>query len=164
VSEFVKQKNMEIVFDTNVEENLLSFDLDNMERIILNLLSNAIKFNSEDGIIEVTIQCDDEVKISVKDQGIGIPKEKIDNIFDRFEQVEDKFKKNKEGSGIGLSLVKSLVTFHHGSVSVNSEIGKGSEFIVTLPNVIRTDIKHEEKINTYNNVNMMRVEFSDIYS
>lgn len=163
VSDFVEQNNMSIVFDTNVEEKLLSFDSDNMERIILNLLSNAIKFNKQGGNIEVTINCQENITISIKDEGIGIPKDKIEDVFGRFEQVKNRTKKSAEGSGIGLSLVKSLVEMHNGNIVAKSELDKGSEFIIILPDVIRSFENNEEIIHTYDNIKMMKVEFSDIY-
>lgn len=165
VSEFIKSNNLTIIFDTDIEEKIISFDLDHMERIILNLISNAIKFNKPNGSIVVSISCKDKIYISVKDSGIGIPKDKIDKIFGRFEQVGSKTKKEKEGSGIGLSLVKSLVEIHNGCISVKSREGEGSEFIIALPNLIfeekNTNIQFDNK--TLNNVSKMNVEFSDIY-
>ena len=133
---------------------------------MLNLISNAIKFNHPGGRIEVSVNCREDVEIRVKDSGIGIPPEKLNVIFRRFEQVKDKFKKDREGSGIGLSLVKSLVEIHGGSICVNSIIGEGSEFIITLP----CDLVDENSDNVFedpkyiNRVNWMNVEFSDIYS
>lgn len=167
ISTFVKNNNMDIIFDTSEEEKIVAFDQDHMERIILNLISNAIKFNHPNGKIEVTINCEEDIKISVKDTGIGIPKENIDSIFGRFEQVKTKFNKVREGSGIGLSLVKSLVEMHGGSIKVNSIVGEGSEFIITLPDVL-VESKEEDifEINTEhaNNINRMEIEFSDIYN
>ncbi|MGL5753371.1 MAG: PAS domain-containing sensor histidine kinase, partial [Paraclostridium sp.] len=164
VSEFVKDNNMNITFDTNVEEKVIGFDQDNMERIILNLVSNAIKFNKPNGDIFVNLEYDKDIKISVKDTGIGIPKDKLESIFGRFEQVKSKLKKEKEGSGIGLSLVKSLVEIHGGNITVDSKLGEGSEFIVTLPNgLVNEDKQEENNAQMYlSNINLMNVEFSDI--
>ena len=166
VSEFVESNKLSIIFDTNVEEKIISFDQDNMERIMLNLISNAIKFNNPVGKIEVTVSCNDNIKISVKDSGIGIPKGKLESIFKRFEQVKDKLKREKEGSGIGLTLVKSLVEMHGGSIHVNSVLGEGSEFIITLPDhlVEDEDLNLCESPKYLSKVNMMNVEFSDIYT
>ena len=162
VSEFVKSNNLSIIFDTDTEEKLIAFDPDNMERIILNLISNAIKFNKPGGEIEVFISCKDDVKISVKDSGIGIPEDKIDKIFERFEQVKNSSK--KEGSGIGLNLVKSLVEMNNGSINVKSDLGKGSEFTIVLPNTVVKDCSKTscENNNYINNENQISVEFSDI--
>ncbi len=166
VFEFVESNKLSIIFDTNVEEKIISFDQDNMERIMLNLISNAIKFNNPGGKIEVTVNCNDNIKISVKDSGIGIPKGKLESIFKRFEQVKDKLKREKEGSGIGLTLVKSLVEMHGGSIHVNSVLGEGSEFIITLPDHLVEDenLNLCESPKCLSKINMMNVEFSDIYT
>ncbi|WP_170074573.1 PAS domain-containing sensor histidine kinase [Paraclostridium dentum] len=164
VSEFVKSNNLSIIFDTDTEEKLIAFDPDNMERIILNLISNAIKFNKPGGKIEVFISCKDDIEISVKDSGIGIPEDKIDKIFERFEQVKTNTK--KEGSGIGLNLVKSLIEMNNGSIKVESELEKGSKFTIILPNtLIKNSLSYSyENSNYINNENQISVEFSDIYT
>lgn len=162
VSEFVKSNNLSIIFDTDTEEKLIAFDPDNMERIILNLISNAIKFNKPGGEIEVFISCKDDIEISVKDSGIGIPEDKMDKIFERFEQVKTNTK--KEGSGIGLNLVKSLIEMNNGSIKVESELEKGSKFTIILPNtLIKNSLSYSyENSNYINNENQISVEFSDI--
>lgn len=162
VSEFVKSNNLSIIFDTDTEEKLIAFDPDNMERIILNLISNAIKFNKPGGEIEVSINCKDDIEISVKDSGIGIPEDKIDKIFERFEQVKNNSK--QEGSGIGLNLVKSLVEMNKGSIKVKSDLGKGSKFTIILPNSLVKDSSKTscENSDYISNENQISVEFSDI--
>jgi signal transduction histidine kinase len=109
-------------------------DGDKLREIITNLVDNAIKFTPSGG--EVTLQAEDREKyvdISVEDTGIGIPPESVDEIFDRFHQVQRKERGSREGTGIGLAIVKSLVELHGGNVTVQSEIGKGSRFTVALP-------------------------------
>lgn len=161
VSEFVKSNNLTIIFDTDIEEKLVAFDPDNMERIILNLISNAIKFNKPGGKIEVCISCKESVEISIKDFGIGIPEDKTDKIFERFEQVKTNLK--KEGSGIGLNLVKSLIEMHNGSIYVESELGKGSKFTILLPDILIKDpLSNSQKNINISTKNKMYVEFSDI--
>lgn len=166
VSEFMKQKNMDIIFDTDTEQKIVCIDLDKVERIILNLLSNAIKFNKENEQIKVNISEDkDFISISVKDNGIGIPKDKLPYIFNRFKQVENSHVKLREGSGIGLSLVKSLVEMHDGEINVNSIENEGTEFIVKIPNKINEDIEYNEIDTMYDlKVDSIRVEFCDIYN
>lgn len=166
VSEFISQHNMTLVFDTDTEEKVIGFDLDMMERIILNLLSNAIKFNSPSGKIEVYITCNEYVNITIKDNGIGIAKDKLDSIFGRFEQINNKKVHNKEGSGIGLSLVKSLVSIHKGKITASSEINNGTTFTVSIPvNTVENQVQlnSNNSISDDNKVNRMNVEFSDIY-
>ena len=107
---------------------------------------------------------DEFVNIRVKDNGIGISKNNIDKIFGKYVRLNDERSIIKEGTGIGLSLVKSLVKLHDGEVTVDSEIGKWTEFNIKIPN--RTSIK--ESIDTYekdlDRVEKIRIEFSDIYA
>ncbi|QZY54693.1 PAS domain-containing sensor histidine kinase [Crassaminicella profunda] len=166
VSEYIKNKHIHFCFDTNVEEKIMACDPDHIERIILNLLSNAVKFTRLNGNIMVNIYDKGKsIIISVKDTGIGIPKDKQNIIFDRFRQIDKSFTRNHEGSGIGLSLVQSLVKMYKGEIIVKSEENKGSEFIVELPvKILENDIKEVKK--RYNNdyVESINIEFSDIYS
>lgn len=166
VSEYIKSKSINLVFDTDMEEKIIACDVDKIERIMLNLLSNAVKFTAEGGSITVNMyDKGDTVVISVKDSGIGIPKEKLDIIFERFKQVDKSLTRSHEGSGIGLSLVKSLVEMHEGRISVKSEYGKGSEFIVELPvkTVQETDVEEKEERKQDTFVEKINLEFSDIY-
>ncbi|MHC1682404.1 MAG: ATP-binding protein [Clostridiaceae bacterium] len=164
VVDYVENKGIEVIFDTDIEEKIMAVDDYMIERIILNLLSNSIKFTPRGGKIEVIINSDDEnVFVLVKDTGIGIPKEKIDLVFERFGQVDRTLSRNHEGSGIGLSLVKSLVKIHGGNIIVNSEEDKGTEFRVTLPAKL-VDKEINENANLYENkVERINIEFSDIY-
>ena len=165
--EYAKSKSRTIIFDTDVEEKVIAFDPEQMERIILNLMSNAIKFTKPNDKIEVKIYDGlDNIIISVEDTGIGIQKEKQEMIFERFRQVDNLLHRRHEGSGIGLSLIKSLIEMHGGKISVKSEYGKGTEFIIELP--IKT-ITEEEDIHIVNdfseqtNIEKIHIEFSDIY-
>ncbi len=163
VSDYIKSKGVNIIFDTDDEERIIAVDADKIERIMLNLLSNAVKFTDKGGEILVNIE---NVRISVKDSGIGIPEEKIKLIFDRFAQVDNSLIRNKEGSGIGLSLVKLLIEMHGGYIKVNSTVGEGSEFIVELP-VTLTQSNEMESLDYYNcdnKIEKILIEFSDIYS
>lgn len=167
VSDFANQNQMNIIFDTDVEEKIIGFDLDKMERIVLNLLSNALKFNEKGKTIQVTIKdYKNNIKISVKDEGIGIPEHYLHKIFDRFKQVKHKSVNSKVGSGIGLSLVKSLVELHKGSIEVKSVLGEGSEFIVNIPNKLYKNKLEliDETILKEKFVQKIDVEFSDIYA
>ncbi|WP_164509011.1 sensor histidine kinase [Clostridium rectalis] len=157
-------KGIDIIFDTDVEEKVIACDPDKIERIMLNLLSNSIKFTNEGGKIFVNIKEKNEyIQISVKDTGIGIPKEKQSSIFERFTQVDKSLSRNNEGSGIGLSLVKALVDMHKGKVYLNKEYTNGCEFIIEFPN---TTIRNENKdfyLQQQSNVEKIKIEFSDIY-
>ena len=164
---YVESKNINIVFDTYIEELKIRCDPESMERVILNLLSNAIKFTDNNGNISVFIEADEKyVFIRVKDDGIGISEDIREEIFNRFVQEDKSFNRKKEGSGIGLALVKSLVELHDGEVYLE-KVSKGSEFVVKLPN-----IKIHEELNVYNKVmdaeskplvQKIHIEFSDIY-
>lgn len=164
IVEFTEFNNMHLVFDTDKEEEVVLFDPDIIERTMLNLLSNAVKFNKKDGNIYVNLCTeDDKITITVKDEGIGIPKEKAHCIFERFEQVQSKNRREKQGSGIGLYLVKSLVTLHGGTIKVNSKVNQGSEFIVVIPKQILKN--GEEFLMTKNEevrYSRANIEFSDI--
>ena len=166
VEPFVKSNNMDIIFDTDIEELIISFDMEKMERIILNLISNAVKFRKDNiGKIILSITHDDEfVNIKVKDNGIGIARSNIEKIFKKYVRLNDKRSIIKEGTGIGLSLVKSLVKLHNGEVTVDSEIGKWTEFNIKIPN----KVSRYELIDTYekdlHRVDKIRIEFSDIYA
>lgn len=166
IAEYVKHKKINLLFNTDLEEITLACDPDKIERVMLNLLSNAIKYTDDNGDIHVSLnKVNEDVVVSVKDSGVGIPKDKLELIFDRFGQANDILSRRCEGSGIGLSIVKSIVEMHGGKIEVFSEIGNGTEFVFNIPikileekNVILTcDNKdyHVEKCN---------IEFSDIYS
>ena len=99
----------------------------------MNLISNAVKFTREKGTIFIGIEDhDDTVDIIVRDNGIGIPKEHQNIIFNRFSQLETQVSSKHCSSGIGLTLVKSLVELHNGKITLVSEVGVGSEFRITL--------------------------------
>lgn len=164
---YVKSKKINITFDTLIEELEIKCDSDSIERIVLNLLSNSIKFTNENGNILVYMSADDNfVTISVKDDGIGIEEEKQSRIFDIFVQGDNSLTRKKEGSGIGLSLVKSLVTLHNGQVYLESSENIGTKITVKIPNIkLDNDefISHELDNTSNSIVSKIHIEFSDIY-
>ena len=157
---YAEQKNINITFDTNEEEHIVKCDGECMERIMLNLLSNAIKYTPMGGEIFVNLDFSDAyVYIKVKDNGIGIPKEKLNSIFEKFVRIDETLSRENEGSGIGLSIVKSLVDMLNGNIYIESKVNEGSEFTIEIPNVrFAEDVKdydvREENIT---------LELSDIY-
>ncbi len=167
VAQYAENKNITLTFDTDIEEKNMAFDPDKIERIMLNLISNSIKFTEPGGNIFINIwDQKDYIIISVKDTGIGIPKNNLGVIFERFRQVHKNPSKNNEGSGIGLSLVKSLVEMHGGQISVKSDLGKGTEFIIKLPVTTKS---HDSNSITHSELGeghtqKINIEFSDIYS
>lgn len=115
----------------------LCADIYKVERICYNLLSNALKYTGEGGNITIKAKSTDEtVEICIKDTGKGIAKEDIKHIFDRFYQVRNS---NKDGTGIGLAIVKAFTELQGGTAKVESEVGKGSEFTITLPKRVAGD-------------------------
>ena len=134
MKDYIEEKGLELIFDTDVEEKVIRCDKVDIERCIINLVGNAVKFTHEGGLIEVLLQdLDDKVKIIVKDNGIGISEENQKIIFDRFNQVVDESSEQKGGSGLGLTITKQFITLHNGEIYVESEVGVGSEFIIILP-------------------------------
>ncbi|OOM72720.1 sensor histidine kinase TmoS [Clostridium puniceum] len=165
---YADQKKINLHFKANVSNINTGIDDEKYERIILNLLSNAIKFTPEGGAITIDVKenkRDKTVVIAISDTGIGIPRDKHDMIFRRFGQVENNLSRQAEGSGIGLALVKMLVVILEGKIELDSELGSGSTFIITLPikeNI--ADDENKEFIASDNRlVNDINVEFSDIY-
>lgn len=164
---YIENRNINITFDTEVEEKIMAFDIDSIERIMLNLLSNAIKFTPSGGNIYVNIEDKlDYITISVKDTGDGIPKDKQNLIFKKFIQVDKSLSRNTEGTGIGLSLVKKLIDLHKGTIQLKSSLNEGSTFKVTLPvRIIEEDsnYNYQDKLINYNIEEKVKIEFSDIY-
>lgn len=125
-------KNINLTYE--LEDISGNFDKDKISQVIMNILSNSIKYTPENGDINVKLyKYKSNVYISVKDTGIGIPREDIDYIFERFYRVDKSRNKLNEGLGIGLAISNLIVKEHGGEIKVTSELGKGSEFIVILP-------------------------------
>ncbi|NSA89581.1 PAS domain-containing sensor histidine kinase [Clostridium beijerinckii] len=165
VASYVNDKDITLIFDTNVEEKIMGFDHDMMERIMLNLISNALKYSHSKGNIYVDfIDKQTSVIVKVRDEGEGIPKDKLNFIFERFGKVDNTLSRKCEGTGIGLYLVKSFVEMHGGKISVSSVEGQGSEFIIELPVELIKNEEEEDKILFKTNIEKIQIEFSDIYS
>ncbi|KPU42817.1 sensor histidine kinase TodS [Oxobacter pfennigii] len=169
VYEFASYKGVRVTFVSALSKKMIGIDDEKYERIILNLLSNAIKFTPEGKSIVVNLHSSKgNVCIEVKDNGIGIPPNKIGVIFERFGQVDSSLSRQAEGTGIGLSLVKKFVEALNGSISVKSKIGKGSTFTILLPNETVAEEQDEKPIHDLmmdnRLVQITNIEFSDIYS
>ena len=167
VEPYMAAKKIQFIFDTETEEEIVACDPDKIERIVLNLLSNAIKYTNENGKIFVNVASKESVvEISVEDTGTGIPKDKVEKVFNRFEQVDPSLVKKREGCGIGLSLTKHLVEMHGGEIWVESQEGKGSKFIFTIPKQLVNNQTDEamDILDDSTRVDKCRIEFSDIYS
>ncbi|MCX8128582.1 MAG: HAMP domain-containing histidine kinase [Clostridia bacterium] len=167
IASYAEQKGLILEFDTEFEEIVTAVDIDKIERIILNLLSNAIKFTPVGGKISVTINGRNEkIFISVKDTGPGIPEYMQSIVFERFKQVNNTFTRESEGTGIGLSLVKSFVELHDGNITINSEEGRGCEFLIEIPVKLSEEsicpgLNHSNQTKIIEAIN---IEFSDIYT
>ena len=146
---FAERKNISLKFKSESEEFFLYLDKDKFDKILSNILSNAIKFTPNGGRVKVEVNLlsppseglgvgqnrlnSNYAEISITDTGIGIPKEQLNKIFDRFYQVDNRLSREYEGTGVGLSLTKELVELHKGKIFVESEEGKGSIFKILLP-------------------------------
>ena len=129
-----KNKMLKMSLVLSGQELFVSADMTRIQQVLYNLIDNAIKF-SEDGktITIETTEKNETIFVSVKDEGIGIPKESLKNIFDRFYKTDLSRGKDKKGTGLGLSITKEIIKAHHENINVISTVGVGTEFIFTLP-------------------------------
>ena len=110
-----------------------------LKQVLLNLIRNAITFTPENGTISITVKKEDTfISLSVADTGPGIPKDDLDRIFEPFERVQSGGR-GSGGAGLGLTLVRNIVDLHHGTIKIESEEGKGTDVIVTIPIVQEID-------------------------
>ncbi|EKQ58324.1 MULTISPECIES: PAS domain S-box protein [unclassified Clostridium] len=167
VYDYAAQKGVNVSLTSSFKNKVIAIDDEKYERVILNLISNAIKFTSEGNSIYVTLRSlKGKICVEVKDNGIGIPQDKLDVIFEKFGQVDSSLSRQAEGTGIGLSLVKMFVHALGGSISVKSKIGKGSTFTMLFPDKTVADEDNSEKDADFMNnrlIEVTNVEFSDIY-
>ncbi len=169
---FAEQKGIKLSFSTTLQKKIIGIDDEKYERILLNLLSNAIKFTPKGKSITVKVsqkivkgKC--KVSIQVRDEGIGIPNDKMELIFERFGQVDSSLTRQAEGTGIGLYLVKMMVELLDGEITLDSKEGKGSTFTILLPieKANKTPIEQMLiEINDNRLIQAMNIEFSDIYA
>lgn len=166
VNGYLNDKGVYIKFNSDINYSILKIDLDKVQKIILNLISNAIKFSEIGSLIEVYIyKKNDFINIAVKDNGVGIPKDRLKFIFTKFGQVDKTLSRNTEGCGVGLTLVKAFLKLQGGDINVNSEEGKGSEFIISLKEFENIDEKKLVDTNVLKDsiFENMHIEFADIY-
>ncbi len=166
VSGLAAQRGVELGFKSTYTKKIIRIDDEKYERIIMNLLSNAIKFTPEGKSIVVKLRpFKGRICVEVKDEGIGIPPERIDMIFDKFGQVDSLLSRRAEGAGIGLALTKKFVIELGGEISVKSKAGKGSTFTVYLPNEKATGENNKSlmaELTGNRLVETANIEFSDI--
>ncbi|MBX7308637.1 sensor histidine kinase [Clostridium chauvoei] len=134
-----------------------------LERTLLNLLSNSIKFTPSNGNIIVMVRRDaNKVFIDIKDTGIGISEDYLPYIFDKFKQVDSSLTRFNEGSGLGLSIVKGLVTIQDGTISVASKPNVGTIFTLTFPITKIDNVTSSSPIKHSNLDEIVKIELSDI--
>lgn len=128
-----KSKDIGLELEFNREELYIEGDHDRLKQVLINIISNAILYTPPQGSVKVSLfEYERTVKIHVKDTGVGIEKEEIPRIFERFYRVDRARSRDSGGTGLGLAIVKHLVEAHHGNITVKSTLGKGSEFIIEL--------------------------------
>ena len=127
------EKGLQVEADFETDEEYVNADPDAIERVIINLLHNAVKFTGENGIIKVSVSRHKEkVYVEVADNGIGIEKDEIDLIWERFHKSDKSRSRDKSGTGLGLAIIKNIINEHGQNIWVESELGKGSTFTFTL--------------------------------
>ncbi|WP_242966442.1 PAS domain-containing sensor histidine kinase [Clostridium sp. BSD9I1] len=162
---YAQRKGINIIFDTNEEECSVLIDKEKFERILLNLLSNAIKYTAENKHIYVNLEVEEESFIlRVKDEGVGIPADKINSIFDRYSQLNSSLSRRAEGTGLGLAVVKKFVEAMNASIKVISEERKGSEFIVKFKRYSNGKSGCAQYVTLSDNFDdILNIEMSDVY-
>ena len=128
------EKKYELVRDYSINSVWIEIDTDKMTQVIDNILNNAIKYSPDGGKIIVSMKTtDDQMILSIKDQGLGIPKQDLPKIFDRFYRVDRARSRAQGGTGLGLAIAKEIIKQHNGFIWAKSEYGKGSTFTIVLP-------------------------------
>lgn len=148
---FDPDKNIKFTAEQSHSQFLAVFDSDKLDKIVVNLLSNAFKFTPPNGSVDFRATIfEDRIEISISDTGVGISRENVSRIFDRFYQVDENSGKSFGGTGIGLALVKELVEVLNGSIEVNTELNKGSSFFVSIPlKAIQSEQESEQHLNNH---------------
>ena len=136
-----KNKMLKVNLVLSGKELFVSADMTRIQQVLYNLIDNAIKFSDNEKTIKIeTTEKNDTAFVSVKDEGIGIPKDSLKHIFDRFYKTDLSRGKDKKGTGLGLSITKEIIKAHHENINVISTEGVGTEFIFTLPKSKEEDI------------------------
>ncbi|MBN1823694.1 MAG: response regulator [Endomicrobiales bacterium] len=147
LSERAKEKEIKIENLMSSEKCEIQADKERIKQVLANLITNAIKFTNSGGSVKLDCKkSGDDIIISVEDSGIGIPKDKLEKVFEKFFQVDGSVSRAQAGFGIGLAIVKSVVEAHAGRAWVESESGRGSKFFVQLPIKQENVIDHSEEV------------------
>ncbi|NJB71951.1 hypothetical protein GGR42_002413 [Saonia flava] len=127
------QKNINFTFRSSYPQIMLWFDKNQFEKVVYNLLSNAFKFTENSGAITLEIENhENNVQLKINDNGVGMKRNQLDKIFNRFYQIDNEETDNETGFGLGLSISKEIVDLHHGKISVSSKKGIGTQFTIEL--------------------------------
>lgn len=133
INPYAIQKDVKInLIDKDQVE--LKADPGDIEIVFNNLISNSVKYNKDGGMVDIILSSDNNsIQLIVKDTGIGLSQEEIDNLFEEFFRVKNELTKNITGSGLGLPIVKRIVDLYNGDIKIDSKVGEGTTFTVNLP-------------------------------
>ncbi|MDD2895985.1 MAG: sensor histidine kinase [Aliarcobacter sp.] len=152
-----KMKNLELIFKIDDNADFINSDQIKVKQIIKNLLSNALKFTAQGKIYFLVEDYKNHIKIIVKDEGIGIPQNKLEYIFDRFKQLDGSSTRKYGGTGLGLAICKELIVLLNGEINVSSQLAIGSTFEVLIPKN-NDSILEENKLNSQNKIEKINTE------
>lgn len=162
--DYINKKCLNLKLEFEEQDILVYLDPIKLQKIILNILSNAIKFIDKNGNIKISLERKiDFIVISIKDDGIGIPKDKIDFIFGSFNQIDKSLSRKAEGMGMGLYVAKKLSDIQGIYLNVESEINKGSEFKILIKNIKNPFLEAKYKKEILVDKEFIDIEYSDIY-
>src|SRR5690606_34282298 len=134
-----KDSNVNLKVNIMTNKETYQFDPDRIEQVLTNLIDNAIRHTPEEGLVELKVTSEqDYLKLEVKDNGSGIPAEDLPFIFERFYKADKARTRSRAGTGLGLAIAKNIVDAHNGTISVWSEIGKGTGFTIKLPEEVKS--------------------------
>ncbi len=165
IAPYLEEKELTLQYLVDSKAVICDVEREAIERILLNLISNSVKYNHKGGNIKVFLFAKKElVYLVVQDTGVGIPQHLLSTVFRRFSRVESNLVRQQEGSGLGLTIVKSLVEIHHGEIEINSKLNKGTSISIILP-MEQPDKDHlttEVDSNQEELYKKVQIEFSDI--
>lgn len=157
------RENIGMIFDTKEEEIRTAIDVHQIQRVISNLLSNSIKFTNSGGIINLEVyKNESDVIIEVRDNGVGIPEDKLNYVFHKFYQVDNLYTRKNEGSGIGLCVVKEIIDMHNGKVEIESTLNEGTKIKIYIPIIIDNTLCEYENKDSIDINKIVELEMSDI--
>ena len=126
-----KEKNITADIYTELPVIMMLGDYDRLRQMFLVILDNAVKFSPENSVVHIRISCEEQIIISIRDEGIGISEEEQKYIFEKF--YKSRLRQNAKGSGLGLAIAKQIAIKHGGTIDIQSEVGKGTEITFTFP-------------------------------